>query len=85
MGFSSGGEGRIGVRHFPQFSAVFRGLFVSGCPPCVFVGALCVPCAAVLLLEAPGGLVTAPQFSAVCPQFPQFLQMDLTLPEPPPM
>ena len=37
------------------------------CPPCVVVGALCVPCAEVLLLEASGGLVEALQFSCNFP------------------
>ena len=42
-------------RNFPQ-------LFFA-CPRGVLVGALWVPCAEVLLLEASGGLVMAPQFS----------------------
>ena len=58
-------------------------------PPRVRVGALCVPCAEVLLLEALGVLVTAPlffrnfpQFSRNFSQFPRnFSQLHLTLPD----
>ena len=59
-------------RDFPQL------LFAR--PPCVPLRALCVPCAEVVLREAAGGLVTAPQFP------PNFSQLDLTLPDrnPPP-
>ena len=46
---------------------------------------VCVPCAEVLLLEAsggPGGLVTAPQFSANFPKISRnFPRMDLPLPD----
>ena len=69
------GGGGIAIRNFSQslafslfflqFSAIFR----------MFVGALCVPCAAVLLHEALEALVTAPQF------FRNFSQFDLTLPD----
>ena len=58
-------------RNFPQFSAVFPQLLVA-CPPDVLVGALCVPCAEVLLLEASGGLGVFPQFPAISRNFPQF-------------
>ena len=55
-------------RNFPQFSAVFpQSLFAR--PPCALVGARCVPCAEVLLLEASGGLVTALQSIRNFPQF----------------
>ena len=43
----------------------------------MIVGALCVLCAEVLLLEAVGGLVTAPQFSR---NFPQFLAVGFDAP-----
>ena len=67
----AGGGGGIGVRNFSaifrnfsQFSAMFRQLLFAR-PPRVLVGAPCVRCAEVLLFEASGGLVTAPQFSAI--------------------
>ena len=71
----------------PQCFAIFRDLsaIAFACPPCGLVGALCVPSAQVLLLEASGSLVTA-----ICPQFSaalrNFLQLDLMLPHhnPPP-
>ena len=50
-------------RSFSQFPANFPPSHFA-CPPRVRVGALCVPCAEVLLLEASGGLVMAPQLSA---------------------
>ena len=51
-------------RNFPQFPAIFPELLFAH-PSYVLVGALCVPCVEVLLLEASGGLATAPQFSAI--------------------
>ena len=54
-------------RNFPQFSCNCLSLV----PPGVGVGALCVPCAEVVLLEALGGLVAAPQFPAIFAFFPQ--------------
>ena len=51
------------------------------------VGALCVPGAEVLLLEASGGLVPPPQFSRNFPAPSRtFLALDWTLPDrtPPP-
>ena len=50
--------------NFPQFPAIFPNCLLLA-PPCALIGALCVPCAEVLLLEASGGLVTAPQFPAI--------------------
>ena len=46
-------------------SGIFRDFseLLLACPPRVRVGALCLPCAPVLLVEARGGLVTAPHFS----------------------
>ena len=55
------------------------------CPPRVLVGALCVPCAEVLLLQASGGLVIAPHSP---PNFPQFFAIGFDAPglqSPPPM
>ena len=75
-------------RNFPQFSAI-----VFTCPPCVLIGALCVPCADVLLLEASGGLVAAPQFFRNIPAIfrisppaiaRNFSHLDLTAVPPPP-
>ena len=78
--------------HFPaisqflaisQFFAIFHDFpqLLFACPLCVLVGALCVPCAEVLLLEASEGLVMAPQFP---PQFSRnFWQFDLMLPSCP--
>ena len=59
-------------------SAIFRNFsqLLFAYPPRVRVGALCVSCAEVLLLEASAGVVTAPQFSR---NFPQFFQFNLTL------
>ena len=70
-------EGGIEVRNFLQL--------LFACPPRVLVGALCVPCAEVLLLEASGGWVTAPQFSR---NFPQFFAIGFDVPglqSPPPL
>ena len=69
-------------RNFSQISAIFPQLLFGWSP--LLVGALCVPCAEVLLLEASGGLVAAPQFSR---NFSHFSQLYLTLPDrnhPPP-
>ena len=68
-----GGVWRCAIfRTFSQFAAIFPQLLFV-CPPCVPVGALCVPCAEVLLFEASGGSLTAPQFSrnfsTISPQF----------------
>ena len=66
----------------PQLSFLRTLQLLFACPPCVLVGALCVPCAEVLLLGASGGLITAPQFSRC------FSLLDLTLPDrnpPPPL
>ena len=58
-------------RNFPQFPqlpqppAIFLQMFFAR-PPRVHLGALCVPCAEVLL-EALGGLVRAPHFSRTFP------------------
>ena len=75
---------------YPQFSSFFPQLLFA-CPPCMLVGALCVPCAEVLLLEASGGLLTAPQFPhkspAISPQFPtifrNWIQRSLIATPPP--
>ena len=52
--------------HLSQFSAIFPQMLFA-CPPCVLVGALCVPCVEVLLLEAPSTLhpVTASTVNAM--------------------
>ena len=87
-GAGAGGEGSGSAvfaisRKSPQFLASFPQLPFAR-PPRVRVGAPCVPCAEVLLPEASGGLVTAPQFSRNFPAV--FSQLDLTLPDhtPPP-
>ena len=49
------------VHNFWQVLEIFLHLLFA-CPPCMLVGALCVACAKVLLFEASGGLVPAPQF-----------------------
>ena len=60
------------LRNFPQFPAIFPQLLFA-CPPRALVGALHVPCAEVLPLEALGGLLTAPpslwEISRIFPQF----------------
>ena len=72
-------------RNFPQLHKLlqfFRNWFCLS--PCVLVGALCVPCAEVLLLEALGGWVTATQFSrifsAIFGNFPQFFAIGFDAP-----
>ena len=80
------------VRNFPHFPTFLPQLLFAR-PNGGRVGALCVPCAEVLLREAAGGLVTAPQFPRnslqVFLHFPQFphnfpavfrnvLELDLT-------
>ena len=68
----------------PQFPAIFPELLCAR-PPRMCVGALCVPCAEVALLEAAGGLVTAPQLFRHFPAiFPQFVTIGLTPPPSPP-
>ena len=71
--WQTAGERGIEARNFSQFFAIFRQRLFA-CPPCVLVGALCVPCAEVLLFEASGGLVPALQFfrdiSAISHNFP---------------
>ena len=55
----------------------------------LLVGALCVLCAEVLLLQAPGGLVTAPQFPGSFPAISRnfcaigFLRSPTAIPPPP--
>ena len=83
------GGGGVEVRNFsqfvaiPQFSAIFPQLPFA-CHPRVLVGALCVPCAEVLLREAFGrfgyGTAVFPAISRNCSQ------LDLTLSDgnPPP-
>ena len=60
--------------NFWQFSAIFSQLLLL-VPLRVHLGALCVPCAEVLLFEAAGGLDMAPQFSrnfpAISHNFPR--------------
>ena len=86
--------GGVEVRNFPQFFGVpefseFPASFpqlVFACPPRMCVGALCVPCAEVLLLEAPGGLVIFLQFScnfsSISPNLPAiFLQFPAIFPQ----
>ena len=76
-------------RNILQFPAVFSQLLYAH-PPRVRVVALCAPCAEVLLLEASGGLVTAPRLYCNVPQFSagsrSFSPLGLTLPDrnPPP-
>ena len=83
-----GGGGALGsapggkvsqFRSFSQFFAISRNFTIFrqslfACPPRVRVGALRVPGAEVVLFEASGGLVTAPQFSRSFPQFPAFFR-----------
>ena len=74
-----------GVRGLQLFavSAIFSQLPFA-CPPRVLVGALCVPCADVLLREAFGRFGYS---TAIFPQFSRnFSPLDLTLPDrnPPP-
>ena len=68
------GEGGTAIfRNFSQFPTPFPAispLLPFACPPCVLVGALCVPCAEVLLLEASAGLVRHRNFSAISRNFP---------------
>ena len=56
------------VRNPPHFPAFFPQLLFA-CPPCVLVGALCVPCTEISLLQASRCLHTTPQFPAIFPQF----------------
>ena len=55
-------------RNVPQLSAFYPQLPFAR-PPRMRVGAPCAPYAEVLLFEAAGGLVMAPQFSRIFPQF----------------
>ena len=64
------GEGGLRSAIFRDFPAI-----ALACPPRVLVGALCVPCAEVVLLEASGGSVEALRSSRNFPAiFPQFLR-----------
>ena len=58
-------------RIFPHFPAIFHDFpqLLFACPRCVLVGAPCVPCAEVLLVDVSGGLGTAPQFYCNFPRF----------------
>ena len=80
---SPGGQG-WGEDGGPRFPTIFPELLCAR-PPRMCVGALCVPCAEVVLLEAAGGLVTAPQLFRHFPAiFPQFVTIGLTPPPSPP-
>ena len=87
-----GGDGGPQVfvicRNFSQLFAIFRSFpqLPCACPPRVRVGALCVPCAEVLLFEASAGYGTAifllfsPNFPAIFPQFTQFFAIAFDVP-----
>ena len=65
VSYADGGRGGASGRNFSQCFRYFFTQFPSACPACVCVW---VPSAEVLLRDAAGGLVTAPQFSAIFPQ-----------------
>ena len=66
-----GVEGRSFSKIFHNFATFPQLLFA--CPPGVLLVPCVSPCAEVLLLEASGGLVTAPQFPRNFPSiFQQF-------------
>ena len=74
----AGGLSSAILRNFSQLSAIFSPLLFARPPACVLP---CVPRADLLLLEAAGGLVMAPNFFRSFPAiFPQFFAIRFDAP-----